>query len=158
KRPERAAACAASGSSKAPGTSTTATAFARAPAAASAACAPATSPSTTWALNAERSRHTRRPRASRGSLEGDFTMPSLALELGRTLLEERPRAFLHVLGRADEAEERRLEILGLREVHLEPGAHRLEGEAQRHRTVPQHLPDQRFRLGEQAVLREDAVH
>src|SRR5437762_1442099 len=147
KRRERALAAAASGSSNAPGTSTTVTSRARAPISRSASCAPARRPSTTAALKVERSSSTRRPRASARAGEGDFIgADSLALEPGGPLLEEGLRPLLHVLGRADEAEQRRLLVLRLVQAHLQAVVDRVEREAQRQRPVGQHLAQQRVRL------------
>src|SRR4029078_7287960 len=50
----------------------------------------------------------------------------LALELGLALLEERLRPFAPVFGARDQAEDRRLVVLRLRERHLQPLVHRLE--------------------------------
>src|SRR5262249_10314577 len=130
KRRERAPAAAASGSSNAPGTSTTVRSRSRAPISDSASRAPASRPATTAALNVERSTRTRSPRASARALEGLFIL--LALETGGPLLEEGLGAFLHVLGRADQAEQRRLLALGLVQAHLEAVVHGLQREAQRH--------------------------
>src|SRR5438874_876059 len=57
----------------------------------------------------------------------------LPFELGLALLEKRRRALAHVIGARDEAEERRLEDLGLGERHLEPLVDRLEDVADRDR-------------------------
>src|SRR6185503_3295482 len=157
KRPERAAAWAASGSSKAPGASISWSESASAPASSRARRAPSTRPATTWRLNAERTSATRSPRADIRSLGACFTPGSLALELRGTLLEERAGSLGLVLAGADQAEQRCLEQQPLGQRQLVAGAHGLQREAQRQRAVGEHLAQQRLGLGQQPLARDHLV-
>src|SRR3954471_200326 len=87
--------------------------------------------------------------------------PALArlpsFEVGFALLEKRLRALAHVLGARDQAEERRLEDLRLRERHLETLMDAFEDVADRDGRLARKRGRQLLRLGHQVGGGDHAV-
>ena len=77
---------------------------------------------------------------------------------GFPLLEKRPRAFLHVLGRRHHAEERRFELTAVGERHLEPAVDGLHRVPQRDRRLGRQLRRERARFVHQVGRRHDTIH
>src|SRR4051812_46554828 len=149
-RPDSAAARAACGISNAPGTENCCTCPSVAPASLSAATAASRRLSVTCSLKRDTMTAKRNGDAS-PSVPGAWSCPRnlTSFEFGFALFEKRLRALAHVLGARDQAEERRLEDLRLRERHLETFMDGFEDVADRDRRLARKRGRQLLRLAHQ---------
>src|SRR3954468_24223821 len=159
KRPDSAAARAACGISNAPGTENCCTCPSVAPASLSAATAASRRLSVTCSLKRDTMTAKRNGDAS-PSVAGAWSCPrkSTSFEFGFALLEKRLCALAHVLGAGDQAEERRLEDLRLRERHLETLVDRFEDVSDRDRRLGGKRGRELLRLGHQVGGGDHAIN